>query len=80
MGQTGAGTPLPAGKTIFLYDGEPFAALVGAISLPLQARVQVGRRDDIINNVRGGIRSSDFDLYYDCHLAETSGTAPSFLD
>lgn len=73
-------TPLPPGKTLFMYDGQPFAVLTGAISLPLQARVQIGRRDYIINNVRVAVRSNDFDLYYDCHLAEIPGTVPSFLD
>jgi hypothetical protein len=72
--------PLAPGKTVFLYDGEAFAVLVGAISLPLESRVQVAGRDYIVNNIRVGIRPHDFDLYYDCHRAEATGTVPSFLD
>lgn len=72
--------PLASGKTVFFYDGEPFAVLTGAISVPPQSRVQLGERDYIVNNVRVRLGSKEFDLYYDCHQAESSGTVPSFLD
>lgn len=72
--------PLVSGKTVFLYDGEQFAVLAGAITVPLQSRVQLGDRDYIVNNARVLLGPTGFDLYYDCHQAEASGTVPSFLD
>lgn len=71
--------PLSPRSTVFVYDGEALAVLAGAVSVPLDTRVQVAGRDYIVNNVRVGVRQNDFDMYYDCHRAEASGTVPSFL-
>lgn len=67
---------LSAALTVFMYDGEQIAILEGAVSVPIGARVEVRHVDYIVNNVRVGTRATSFDLYYECHMAEETGTAP----
>ncbi|WP_022877972.1 hypothetical protein [Microbacterium sp. B19] len=71
---------LTPGLTAIMYDNQQIAVLEGAVSLPIGARIQIGKSDYIVNNVRVGIRHEDFDLYYDTHLAEVTGASPSPLD
>ncbi|WP_130451216.1 hypothetical protein [Zhihengliuella halotolerans] len=68
--------PLTQGQTVFMYVNERLAVLEGAMSFPIGTRVEIGRQDYIVDNIRVGIRDIDFDIYYGCHLAESTGTKP----
>jgi hypothetical protein len=70
---------LKPGLTTILYDNSTLAQLEGAVSLPMESRVQIGKTDYIIHNVRVQIRETDYDIYYDTHMAEETGTQPPIV-
>lgn len=65
---------LAPGLTKFLYDGEQLASLWGTVSVPTGTRVGVGRNDYIVDTVRVPVRQTDYDLYYECHFSEDTGS------
>jgi hypothetical protein len=65
--------PLEPGLTAILYDNQQIAVLEGTVSVPVGTRVRIERTDYIVHAASLGIRPSDFDLYYDCHMAEETG-------
>ena len=67
---------LVTGVTVILYDNAELARLEGAISLPMETRVNVSDTDYIVHNLRLQLRETDFDFYYDTHLAERVGSQP----
>ncbi|MGB8652280.1 MAG: hypothetical protein WCD35_16665 [Mycobacteriales bacterium] len=72
----GGMTPLPPGITKFFYVNEELAVLNGAVSVPLDTRVEIGTTDYVVNRVRISVRANCFDLYYECHKAEVTGSEP----
>jgi hypothetical protein len=69
---------LMPGLTSIVYDGQVLSQLEGAVTLPVGARIQIESTDYIVNSVRVSIRTSNFDIYYDTHIAEVTGGQPNF--
>lgn len=71
-------TRLTPGLTRFLYNNDELTTLEGAVSVPIGTRVEIWEDgkpvDYIVDTARIGARETDFDLYYECHRAEETGT------